>query len=479
MKTSEPISDDSKVFLKRIIGIVPCIGFITGIVIGTGIFVSPTGILRGVNGSVGLAFIIWIVCAVLSLIGGLCYTELATMFSKSGGEFTYIKEAFGPTLAYLRVWTVLMILSPADMAIQALTVATYLTTPFLGQCTEAPYWSVRLIALCVFSLIIFVNSTSVPLTSHLQVLMTAAKTVGLLIIIITGFVNLLQGNTSNFDQPFQVKDFDFNLLPSAFYAGMFAYSGWDNITCITEEIKKPEKTITKAMIISLVLVTVIYLLTNVAYLTAMTPSDILGSDVVAADFAEATLGQFSWMIWLFVALSAAGSLNGGAFARGRMYFVASREGLLPEVISMVHIGWKTPLPSMAFSLPLTVIMLLSGNLWELLTFSSFIDTAFIVVTLCAIPYFRWKRPDQPRPFKVPLVFCFIFIVVSLFILIMTFYTDFLQAFIGVGVTLFGLIFYYFGVQWKTKPIALKRTIKNSNDFLQKLFMSIPQEVKTY
>ncbi|PIK53103.1 putative cystine/glutamate transporter [Apostichopus japonicus] len=125
MKTSEPISDDSKVFLRRIIGIVPCIGFIIGIVIGTGIFVSPKGILRGVNGSVGLAFIIWIVCAVLSLFGGLCYTELAAMFSKSGGEFTYIKEAFGPTLAYLRVWTVLMILSPADMAIQSLTVATY------------------------------------------------------------------------------------------------------------------------------------------------------------------------------------------------------------------------------------------------------------------------------------------------------------------------------------------------------------------
>lgn len=147
--TAQP-TDDSKVYLRRILGLVPCIGFIGGVVIGTGIFVSPTGILRGVNGSVGWAFVVWVLCAILALFGGLCYTELAASFTKSGGEFTYIKEAFGPIPAYLRVWTLFVILSPADMAIQSLTVANYLTTPIVGSCMEVPYWSVRCTAICIF-----------------------------------------------------------------------------------------------------------------------------------------------------------------------------------------------------------------------------------------------------------------------------------------------------------------------------------------
>lgn len=476
--TAKP-TDDSKVYLRRILGLVPCIGFIVGVVIGTGIFVSPTGILRGVNGSVGWAFVVWVLCAILALFGGLCYTELAASFTKSGGEFTYIKEAFGPIPAYLRVWTLFVILSPADMAIQSLTVANYLTTPLVGSCMEAPYWSVRCTAICIFCLLIYINCVSVPLSSRLQVVLTAAKTIGLIVIILTGLILLFMGHTDNFHQPFKVNEFNYNLLPSAFYAGIYAYSGWDNITCITEEIKKPEKTIAKAMILSLVGVTVIYLLANMAYFTIMTPAEILGSSAVAADFAQGALGKWSWIIWIFVALSATGSLNGGAFSRGRMYFVAAREGLLPEIISMVHVKWQTPLPVMALSLPITLFMLLVGNIWELIQFSTFVDTAFIVLTLITLPYFRWRRPDRDLPFKVPIVLCYIFLLVTILLLVMTFYTDFIQAFIGVGATFFGLIFYFFGITWKNKPVALKRTLQYSSHSLQKLFMSVPQELKTY
>lgn len=147
---STDTSDGGKVALGRVLGFIPSVAFIVGIVIGTGIFVSPTGILRGVDGSVGWAFVIWLTCAVIAMFGALSYTELAASFTKSGGEFIFIKESFGPVLAFLRIWTLVAILGPASMTVQSLTVANYLITPFVEDCNKAEYYlPIRLIAACV------------------------------------------------------------------------------------------------------------------------------------------------------------------------------------------------------------------------------------------------------------------------------------------------------------------------------------------
>ncbi|XP_071838363.1 cystine/glutamate transporter-like [Apostichopus japonicus] len=475
-------SDDpasGKVALRRVLGFFPSVAFIIGIVIGTGIFVSPTGILRGVDGSVGWAFTIWITCAVIAMCGALTYTELASSFTKSGGEFIFIKEAFGPVLAFLRIWTLVAILGPASIAVQSLTVANYLITPFMGDCNKEDYYvPIRLVAACVMCLITFINCLSVPVSSHLQSFLTVAKIMGLAVLILTGMVLLFQGNVDNFKNPFVVEDFQPALLPSAFYSGIFAYAGWDYITCVTEEIKRPEKTVV-AMVVSLVFVTIVYLLANTAYLTALTPDEILSSDAVAATFAVRVLKSWSWTIWIFVAMSAAGNLNGLLFTRCRMFFVAAREGYLPEVMSMIHVRWKTPLPAMVVSLPLSLLLLLVSDVYVLIDFLTSVDTAFTVITVLIVPYFRWKQPNRPTTYRVWLITPVIFILFNMFVLLMSFYSTPVRSTLGLVTTLFGLVFYYFGCRWTNKPRSVQNAIDSSNQFLQKLCLSVRQEVKTY
>lgn len=467
------------VALERVLGFIPSVAFIVGIVIGTGIFVSPTGILRGVDGSIGWAFAIWISCGFIAMCGALSYTELASSFTKSGGEFIFIKESFGPALAFLRIWTLVAILGPASVAVQSMVVANYLITPFVDDCSKSEYYTViRLIAACIMCLIIFINSVSVPASSHLQSVLTVAKLIGLGVLILTGAVLLLQGNTDNFRNPFAVSNFSPALLPSAFYSGIFAYAGWDYITCVTEEIKKPERTVL-AMVVSLTFVIIVYLLANVAYLTALTPEEILSSDAVAATFAVRVLKEWSWTIWIFVAMSAAGNLNGLAFTRCRMYFVAAREGYLPEIMSMIHVRWRTPLPAMAISLPISLLLLLAKDVYILIDFLTSVDTAFTVITAAVIPYFRWKQPNRPASYRVPLFMPVIFILFNLFVILLSFYSSPVRSTLGLVATLIGLVFYYFGCKWTNKPKSVQNAIDSTNIFLQKLFLSVRQEVKTY
>lgn len=141
--------DDDSVALVRTIGFFHCVGVLLGCVVGTAIFLSPTAILRGVGGSVGWSYVIWIASCILGSMEAMSFAELGSSHPKSGGEFIYIKESFGPLLAFLRVWTNVLIMSPAMAALQTMVIGTYIVTPFLGDCQEPLYGAVRLLAACV------------------------------------------------------------------------------------------------------------------------------------------------------------------------------------------------------------------------------------------------------------------------------------------------------------------------------------------
>lgn len=144
------ISED-KVILRPVVGISGSIAFIVGSIIGTGIFLSPTGVLDGVSGSVGWSLVVWVLCALIAVCGAYCYIELGTIFKKSGGDFTFMDEVYGPMVGYVRVWIMFFMGGPTWSAVQCLVVALYITTPVVGDCIEAPYLSVRLLAVCVLS----------------------------------------------------------------------------------------------------------------------------------------------------------------------------------------------------------------------------------------------------------------------------------------------------------------------------------------
>ncbi|KFW95094.1 Cystine/glutamate transporter, partial [Phalacrocorax carbo] len=342
MDSGQP-AQEGKVVLKKKVTLLRGISIIIGTIIGAGIFISPKGILKN-TGSVGMSLTLWTVCGILSLFGALCYAELGTCIKKSGGHYIYILEAFGPLPAFVRVWVELLIIRPAATAVISLAFGRYILEPFFMQC-EIPELAIKLITAVGITLVMVLNSTSVSWSARIQIFLTFCKLVAILIIIVPGVIQLIKGETQHFKNAFAGNDASIMGLPLAFYSGMYAYSGWFYLNFVTEEVENAEKNIPLAICISMIIVTVGYVLTNVAYFTTISAGELLLSKAVAVTFAERLMGNFSLAVPVFVALSCFGSMNGGIFAVSRMFFVASREGHLPEILSMIHVRKHTPLPA--------------------------------------------------------------------------------------------------------------------------------------
>ncbi|KAM7053314.1 PREDICTED: cystine/glutamate transporter [Sturnus vulgaris] len=472
MDSGQP-AREGKVVLKKKVTLLRGISIIIGTIIGAGIFISPKGILKN-TGSVGMSLTVWTVCGILSLFGALCYAELGTCIKKSGGHYTYILEAFGPLPAFVRVWVELLIIRPAATAVISLAFGRYILEPFFMQC-EIPELAIKLITAVGITLVMVLNSTSVSWSARIQMFLTFCKLVAILIIIVPGVIQLIKGETQHFKNAFAGNDASVMGLPLAFYSGMYAYSGWFYLNFVTEEVENPEKNIPLAICISMIIVTVGYVLTNVAYFTTISAGELLLSKAVAVTFAERLMGDFSLAVPVFVALSCFGSMNGGIFAVSRMFFVASREGHLPEILSMIHVRKHTPLPAVIVLHPLTMIMLFTGDLYSLLNFLSFARWLFIGLVVAGLIYLRYKRPDMPRPFKVPLFIPALFSFTCLFMVALSLYSDPVNTGIGFAITLTGIPAYYLFIVWDNKPKWFRKLLGKVTITLQILLEVIPAE----
>ncbi|XP_078719355.1 cystine/glutamate transporter [Lampetra fluviatilis] len=469
--------DSDRVHLKKKITLVRGISIIVGTIIGGGIFISPKGILTN-TGSVGMSLVVWAACGVLSLFGALSYAELGTCIKKSGGHYTYILEAFGPLPAFVRLWVELIIIRPAATAVIALTFGQYILQPMFPQC-HVPQLAVKIVTALAISLVMFINSASVSWTARLQTFLTFSKLAAVGIIIIPGIIHLAKGNTEHFQDSFVGKEVGLMGLPLAFYSGMYAYSGWFYMNFVTEEVDNPERNIPLAICISMGIVTVAYTFMNMAYFAVMSGAELLASKAVAVTFAERLLGNFSITVPVFVALSCLGSLNGGVFAIARMFFVASREGHLPHILSMIHVRKHTPLPAVIILYPLTMLMLFVGDIYSLLNFFSFARWLFIAMTVSGLVYMRFTRPHMHRPFKVPLFIPVFFSLSCLLVVTLSLYSDPVNSGIGCAITLSGVPAYYLTVVWDGKPTAVKRATDRVTRVLQLILQVAPQEVATY
>uniref|UniRef100_A0A6Q2YLQ3 b(0,+)-type amino acid transporter 1 n=1 Tax=Esox lucius TaxID=8010 RepID=A0A6Q2YLQ3_ESOLU len=395
------------------VGLVSGISLIVGTMIGSGIFISPKAVLL-TTGAVGPCLCVWAACGVLATLGALCYAELGTMITKSGGEYSYLMEAFGPVVAYLYSWTTVIILKPSSFAIISLSFAEYASTPFYPGCTP-PMVVTKCLATAF--IIVLVNCLSVKLASYVQNFFTAAKLLIILVIVVAGIVLLAQGNTENLSDPFEGARTSFGSIGLAFYNGLWAYDGWNQLNFITEELKNPYRNLPLAIIIGIPLVSVCYVLVNIAYFSALTTTELLQSPAVAVTFGERVLYPLSWVVPLFVVFSTFGAANGSCFTAGRLTYVAGREGHMVKILSYISLRNYTPSPALIFNGMLTLIYIMPADINTLINYFSFAQWAFYGLTALSLIVMRFTRKELNRPVKCPLPIAVLVVLVSFYLVL--------------------------------------------------------------
>ncbi|CAL1538495.1 unnamed protein product [Lymnaea stagnalis] len=430
-------SDGKAVGLKRDVGLISGIALIIGTMIGSGIFISPKGMIEGC-GSVGLTLVLWCLCGLLTTMGALSYAELGTMIPESGGEHAYLmytfnknrkgsttkykllsshgSRSFARVPAFLYDWVALFIIRPTMYAIMAMALGTYAVKPFYPDCNP-PDIAVKLVTAVAMCLIAFINSASVKAATIVQNVTTFTKLIALAIISIGGIVMIIRGNTENLAEGFENTANDPQKVAIAFYNGLWAFDGWNSLNFITEELKNPTKNLPRAIMIGIPLTTLCYVLANIGYLAVMSKEEIMISHAVAVTWGERMLGVMSWLIPVFVVASTFGSANGCLFSSGRLSFSAGRDGHFPRLLSFLQIDRNTPMPAVFFTLIISLCLIIPGDLSSLIDFFSFASWLFYGLTTAALLILRVVEPNTPRPYKVPLPVPIIVLLASIYLVI--------------------------------------------------------------
>lgn len=246
---------------------------------------------------------------------------------------------------------------------------------------------------------------------------------------------------------------------------------------VTEELKNPFRNLPFAIYISLPMVTIIYLLANVAYFVVLTADEVQSANAVAVTFGEKILGVVSWIMPVSVALSTFGGLNGGIFASSRLFFVGARQGHLPTCLAMINVSHFTPAPSLVFLCLLSLLYLTNTDVFVLITYTAFSEAMFIMLSVGGLLWLRIKQPNTKRPIKVNIILPVLFFLISLFLVVLPFFSQPLETSIGAGIMLSGIPVYFLTIYWEDKPLAYRRTIRVVTAYVQKILYSVPQEDK--
>uniref|UniRef100_A0A1A9WZS2 Amino acid permease/ SLC12A domain-containing protein n=1 Tax=Glossina brevipalpis TaxID=37001 RepID=A0A1A9WZS2_9MUSC len=463
---TDAIKMENKIVLKRKLTLMNGVAIIVGTIVGSGIFIAPTGVFF-YTGSVGCSLLIWATCGLLSTIGALCYAELGTSITRSGGDYAYLLMAFGPLVGFLRLWIALLIIRPTTQTIVALTFAQYTAKPFFEDC-EPPENAVKLLAAVCLCFLTAINCLSVKWSMKVQDVFTAGKILALILIILSGIYQIIIGEANSFDNLWE-GNYNVANIGFAFYSGLFAFGGWNYLNFVTEELQDPYRNLPRAIWIAMPVVTGIYVLVNLAYFAVVTKTEMLSSLAVAVTFGNRMFGSFAFLVPIFVALSTFGGVNGVLFTSARLFATGAQEGHLPKFFQLFHIEEQTPIPSLIFSCIMSLMMLLTADVYKLINYFSCVLWLSVVASVTGMLWLRKTKPNIHRPIRVHTALPIIFIISCIVLVLMPSLSEPLNLLIGLTITLAGIPFYYICIAWRNKPQFYGRLSEKMVNLCRALF----------
>lgn len=444
-----------RAMLSRSITPLHATALVVGIIIGASIFVQPS-VITGAVPTVAGVYAVWIVSGILTLFGALIAAELASAYPHAGGVYVFLREAFSPAVAFLWGWAMFWTMHTGIIAVISMVFARYVS--FFIPVGDA---GLRVLATAAIIALTAVNYVGVRQGSLVQTTLTILKVGAVAAIIVVAFTlgprNGLQPSALPGIQPqaAPAAPFTFSQFPLAVVAGLFAFGGWHMVTYAAEETREPERTIPRALVLGVLIVTACYITLNAAYFHVLSPVKIATSTRVAADAADAVLGMGgAAFMSVVVVVSTFGALNGVILSGPRAYLAMARDGLLVSWAAAIHPRFHTPHRAILLQGAWAVVLVSTGTYRAL--FTRVVYTEWIFFALMAWGLMRLRgRPDYTPAYRVwgyPIV-PIVFIVCSAYIVINQAVADAANATTGLAFVAAGLPIYLWLLRKPSLPTA--------------------------
>jgi basic amino acid/polyamine antiporter, APA family len=457
MATSTSVSSANE--LSRELGVSQASAVVVGTIIGSGIFLVPAEMMRAV-GSARLVYLAWIVGGLLSFFGALTYAELGAMKPQAGGEYVYVRDAYGPLAGFLYGWTWFLIAKPASVA----TIVTGLVR-ILGTFSAFSFLSANLVstpfavtwgqifAILAAVLISLLNYFGVKKAGEFQLVFTLLKVVIILGIVVVCFAggNSAGGTWSHFSSTFSGAKGGVAGFMAALVAALWAYDGWNDLNMVGGEVKHPERNIPIALIAGVAIVGALYMLTNAGVQYMLPANAIAASPRPASDAVALVIGRIgAGIVSAGMAVSMLVTLNGTIMSGARVPYAVARDGYFFRALAEVNPRFHTPSVALLVQAVLSILLLLLGaNFRQLFSLAIFAEWLFYMIAGSTVFVFRRRDPDAVRPYRMwgyPIVPA-LFLAVAAALLCYTFANDWPNSGYGLLVILAGIpVFAWFSSQ---------------------------------
>lgn len=378
--------------LPRKLGLLDSLSIVIGITIGGGIFLVPNLVARELQSAAAILGV-WIFAGVISFFGALACAELGTAIPATGGQYVFLREAYGPLIGFLCGWSMFVVARTAQVAWLAVTLALYISYFVPLSSVES-----KLLGIAAIAILAAINYRGVTAGAMVQNVFTLAKVAGLFAIVGAAFLWGGKSAPAAIAAPAQFSIGNFGV---ALIACVLAYDGWVQLSFVAGEIRNPQRNVLLALALGTTACIAIYLLANMAYLRVLTIPQIAASNHVGATLAESVMGSRGGMlVSLIILISIIGTLNGCFLTSPRVYFAQARDGLFFRKFGEIQPRYQTPGFAIVAQSAWAIMLVVSGSYETLLDYAMFALWLSYGLMVAGVMMLRRKRPDLPRPYRM-------------------------------------------------------------------------------